>query len=62
MVEARYMYAVSTINFEDVREYCNDNMQYMINDHLVSIGVLILRLKDFLDGLDNNSYLHNTPL
>ena len=56
------MYAVSTINFEDVREYCNDNMQYMINDHLVSIGVLILRLKDFLDGLDNNSYLHNTPL
>ena len=53
------MYAVSTINFEDVREYYNDNMQYMISDHLVSVGVLILRLKDFLDGLD--LYLHNTP-
>ena len=59
------MHAVSTINFEDVREYCNDNMHYfalsVISDHLFSVGVLIIRLKDFLDGLDNNSYLHNTP-
>ena len=29
MMEARYEHAVSTINFEDVREYCNFSGMYV---------------------------------